>query len=339
MPYIQLFNTKYYYDPIFISTGMTSCVYKGYFFINRIKKHVAIKQINMSTIPSKIVHCIYNEIELLATLDHPNIVKMYDNFSKKINNDEFIYIIFEWLSNCELEKLINKYHTTWSDTKILSLFTNILDAVQYLHDNNIIHRDIKSTNIIAVESNGSIQLKLIDFGFSTKSNLNELHTTVCGSPMFMAPEIPMEEQYNFKADIWSLGIVLFQMKYGQVLFHTCKTINQLFLTWEKESHAIAENDNLINNLINTMIRKNAADRPNISEILSQIQNSNNIDKLTISPLSLNNTEIEAKIPKIASLEDYYIIIEKDYMNETTNNNNNNNDGLIVQMYDKIKSFF
>ena len=362
MPYNQLFDTKYYYHPTYIGYGVTSYVYKGYFIsTNNEKIFVAIKQIAMEKISMKIANYINNEIQILSELNHPYIVKMYDHFVRTDDNgDIFTYIIFEWLSKNELELLIKKDHLRWNDDDILYLFAELMKGIKYLHDNGIIHRDIKPTNIVLVPNDNSkyknIGLKLIDFGFSIKSDTN-LQNTVCGSPMYMAPEMPLGKAYDKKVDIWSLGVVLHQMKYGIVPFSSCKTMYDLLCMWEKNEYVLGKIDdkevdkkNVAYILIEKMLNHNIEQRVDADDIIKYINDyfeskivyysiasESNINEITTVAQSLpppqftklfidhdhskfkfdfeqenfiNKSLTNSTIPRVGSLEDYFIIINE-----------------------------
>lgn len=352
MPCNRLFDTKYYYDPVYIGYGMTSHVYKGYFMSSDNEQiFIAIKQIAMDKISSKIANYVNNEINILSKLNHPQIVKMYDHFIKTDENDDtFTYIIFEWLSKSELELLIKKDYLKWKDDDILYLFLELAQGIKYLHDNNIIHRDIKPTNIVLVQNDQSeyknIGLKLIDFGFSVKNSTDDLQNTVCGSPMYMAPEIPLGKSYNKKVDIWSLGVTLHQMKYGVAPFIKCKTMHDLLRMWKKNKYTLGVDDvdenNIVHILITKMLDQNVEQRFDIDDVIKYIDDYFDSNVAFHSALSMNsNTMIHTcececevtdtkifvdpeqhnflnkSLPRVGSLEDYFIIInERPELDET-----------------------
>ena len=153
-----------------------------------------------------------NEIELLKTVDHPNIIKLFDCYYDKT----FYYLIEEYCSGGDLFDYIQKEHF-FTEKKASIIFKQILSAVNHLHKKNIIHRDLKPENIVFIKTkNKDIFIKLIDFGasitFKGKSLTQEL-----GTIYYMAPEVFMNN-YKEKSDIWSCGIILYTMLCGHPPF-------------------------------------------------------------------------------------------------------------------------
>lgn len=155
------------------------------------------------------------EIEILITLDHPNIIKIYEYYTDELN----YYLITDYISNGELSEYVTK-------TKVLSekqtqyIMNQLLCAVNYLHSNSIAHRDIKLENVLVekvTETNNEkmLNIKLIDFGTSNyiKKENNSNFTVKVGSPFYMAPEV-LNKKYNNKCDIWSCGVIMFILLKG-----------------------------------------------------------------------------------------------------------------------------
>jgi len=191
---INILNDQYYYCTEPIGFGSFSTIFKGTDYNNN--KNVAIKKIN------KIIDKRHfdNEINLMKSLRHTNILNMYDIIYK---SKKEVYFVLEYCSGGDLSYYIEQGNTSF-DTKY---FHEILDALEYLFKKDILHRDIKPQNILI--SNNSI--KLSDFGFAKSFEKNELITTFCGSPLYMAPEIILNREYTYLSDIWSLGVVLYEL--------------------------------------------------------------------------------------------------------------------------------
>ena len=193
-----------------IGSGAFSKVYLG--------KHIptnelyAIKKIIKKEIKTKIdsIEIIKREIEFHSKLYHKNITHLIATYE----NEENIYIILEYSNRGDLYKLIKKKKLT--EEKIcFNYFIQVLNAVLFLHENNLIHRDIKPENILLNEKN---EIKLCDFGCCAESGIGN-RTTFCGTYEYMAPEILKESSYNNSVDVWSLGILLFELSHGYTPFN------------------------------------------------------------------------------------------------------------------------
>ena len=193
-----------------IGSGAFSKVYLG--------KHkptnelYAIKKISLNELNSKTdsIEIINREIELHSKLYHKNITHLVATYQ----NEENIYIILEYLNKGDLYKLIKKKKNNDEET-CFKYFIQILSAVLFLHENNLIHRDIKPENILI---NDKEETKLCDFGCCVESRIGN-RTTFCGTYEYMAPEIIKETSYNNSVDVWSLGILLYELSHGYTPFN------------------------------------------------------------------------------------------------------------------------
>ncbi|XP_065827270.1 serine/threonine-protein kinase Nek11-like [Oscarella lobularis] len=147
------------------------------------------------------------EAKLLSKLDHPHIVKFHDSFL----DGEYFYIVTEYCEGGDLDGKIKKWRESgkeFDDKLILAWFIQLVMAVQYLHDRRVLHRDLKTRNIFLKNN----VIKLGDFGISRiLLGSTEMATTFAGTPYYMSPEVLKHEMYNSKSDIWSLGVVLYEL--------------------------------------------------------------------------------------------------------------------------------
>ena len=179
------------------------------------EKKYALKVINKRKLIQAFGDCrlIYNEIEIHSKLNHPNIIRLYN---KQETEDE-IQILLEYAEKGNLFNLIQRENGI-DESNAFKYFIQIVNAVYFLHQNNIIHRDIKPENILFGENN---LLKLCDFGWAKELILNN-RNTFCGTMEYMAPEIVGSENYDFAVDVWSLGILLYELIMGHSPFRSKK---------------------------------------------------------------------------------------------------------------------
>lgn len=194
-----------------IGVGGMSVVYKAYDKVD--DRIVAVKVLKDEFLNNDdFKRRFKNESKAIALLSHENIVKVFDvNFGEKLQ-----YIVMEYIDGITLKEYINKLGSiTWNDA--LYFMTQILIAVQHAHDKGIVHRDIKPQNIILLP-NG--QLKVTDFGIArfSRSDTKTLTEQAIGSVHYIAPEQAKGEITDEKADIYSLGVVLYEMLAGKVPF-------------------------------------------------------------------------------------------------------------------------
>ena len=224
-------------------------------------KCYAIKVISKSQLQSKIVYQYFNnEIYILKHINHPNIVKYISLVEKKKD----YWLIIEYCNGGSLVKAL-KYHLTKFNKPVPEnivryFIKNILTAVIYLNNKNIIHRDIKSDNILLhyeneqdLEENNftKAKIKLIDFGFARYLDENELAGSLVGTPMYMDPKVlqtflesksrVVQGFYDQKVDVWSLGILTYELLIGIVPFMS-KDIKGLFANVNKRDFYIPKEE-------------------------------------------------------------------------------------------------
>ena len=247
---------------------------------------------------------IYDEINIHSKLYHQNIIKLYSVYE----DDETINIILEYAKGGNLYQLIKDEKNGFSESKAFDYFIQVINAVYYLHSNNIIHRDIKPENILIGDDN---KLKLCDFGWAKELTL-ENRSTFCGTMEYMAPEIVGSENYDYSVDIWSLGILLYEMLFGHSPFNG-KDTNNIILNIK--SHELNYDDtnkkisNSCKDLIQKLLNMNPQKRLKIKDILEhpfikkhskkflsnkQLTNSINEDKIENQlNKKLNDTNISS----------------------------------------------
>jgi serine/threonine protein kinase len=193
---------------------------KGNFAVVKLAKHritkteVAIKIIDKSQLDAGNLQKVYREVDIMKRLDHPHIIKLYQVMETK----NMIYLVSEYASQGEIFDYIARYGRM-TEEQARTKFWQILSAVEYCHNRNIVHRDLKAENLL-LDSNNNI--KIADFGFSNYYTAGGLLSTWCGSPPYAAPEVFEGKKYTGpEIDIWSLGVVLYVLVCGALPFDGC----------------------------------------------------------------------------------------------------------------------
>ncbi|KNC49897.1 NEK protein kinase [Thecamonas trahens ATCC 50062] len=169
-------------------------------------KTYALKEVNIKFMSHREREDAVNEIRLLASVNHHNIIAYFESF---LENDK-LCIVTEYCGNGDLFELLRRYRTRrrrLSEDRIWSYFLQICYALRVLHQNKVLHRDIKSPNVFLGE-NGTI--KLGDLGVAKLLKSAMAHTQI-GTPYYLSPEIWKSRPYNDKSDVWSLGCLLYEM--------------------------------------------------------------------------------------------------------------------------------
>jgi len=214
-----------------IASGSFSDVYLGY---DSDGGEYAIKQIDVQKLDPNRLDKFLLELDISVKISHPNIVKCYEIFK----TDNYWYMVSEYCNSQTLRELIKeskKLDNVLREECVKTYIIQLKNALHYLHSNNIIHRDLKPANILLTKSGDEFVLKLADFGFARyfraeetqPDGHNDMVSTLCGSPIYMAPELLVENKYNMKADLWSFGVIMYEFIYGVNPYFFPKNIPEL----------------------------------------------------------------------------------------------------------------
>ncbi|CAG9577109.1 unnamed protein product [Danaus chrysippus] len=183
------------------------------------KSKVAIKIIDKSRLGEDNLKKTFREIAIMKKLRHPHIVRLY----QVMESSHTLYLVTEYAPNGEIfDHLVSKGRMPESEAA--RSFSQMVAAVGYCHSSGIVHRDLKAENLLLDKD---MNIKLADFGFSNEYTAGSPLSTWCGSPPYAAPELFEGRQYDGpKADIWSLGVVLYVLVCGALPFDGC-TLSEL----------------------------------------------------------------------------------------------------------------
>ncbi|XP_075760764.1 serine/threonine-protein kinase ULK2 isoform X2 [Pelodiscus sinensis] len=224
---------------------------------------VAIKSINKKNL-SKSQILLGKEIKILKELQHENIVALYD--VQEMPNS--VFLVMEYCNGGDLADYLQAKGTLSEDT-IRVFLQQIAAAMRILHSKGIIHRDLKPQNILLSyasrrkSSVSGIRIKIADFGFARYLHSNMMAATLCGSPMYMAPEVIMSQHYDAKADLWSIGTVIYQCLVGKPPFQA-NSPQDLRMFYEKNRNLIPsiprETSAYLADLLLGLLQRNQKDR-------------------------------------------------------------------------------
>ncbi|XP_047440038.1 serine/threonine-protein kinase Nek4 isoform X2 [Mugil cephalus] len=230
------------------------------------RKQYVIKKLNLTTSSKRERRAAEQEAQLLSRLRHPNIVTYRESWE---GDDCQLYIVMGFCEGGDLyHRLKQQKGELLPERQVVEWFVQIAMALQYLHERNILHRDLKTQNIFLTKTN---IIKVGDLGIArVLENQNDMASTLIGTPYYMSPELFSNKPYNHKSDVWALGCCVYELSTLKHAFNA-KDMNSLVyrIVEGKLPQMPSRYDPQLGDLIKSMLSKRPEDRPDVKLILRQ----------------------------------------------------------------------
>ncbi|VDM54383.1 unnamed protein product [Angiostrongylus costaricensis] len=245
------------------------------------------------------------EVHIHRSLSHPHVVQLYNFFE---DNDN-VYITLELCARRSLMEL-HKRRRSVTEPEARYFTHQVCLAVEYLHEKNVIHRDLKLGNLFL---NGDLQVKIGDFGLATTVDMDgERKKTLCGTPNYIAPEVLDKKGHSFEVDIWAIGCILYTLLFGRPPFET-KSLKETYSRIKMNQYRLPSTaGQTVTHLIQNLLAPDPAKRPTVKQVLAHdffrsgfMPTRLPISCLTMAPKFNRHSVGIAKVPEDGFLSELY----------------------------------
>lgn len=205
---------------------------------------------------------LVQEISIHKTLNHKHIVAFYGFFE----DETYVYIVLELCQKRSMAELVKRRKFV-TEPEVRYYLKQVLSAVQYLHENSIIHRDLKLANLFI---NHEMKVKIGDFGLSTRIENGERKKTMCGTPNYIAPEILEKKGHGHEVDVWSIGCIIFTLLVGKPPFEAT-TLEETYRRIQQCKYSVpATMSTCATDMIKRILIKDPSARPTVNELIQDL---------------------------------------------------------------------
>jgi serine/threonine-protein kinase OSR1/STK39 len=252
--------------------GVSATVWRA--LVKGTNEEVAIKQLDLEHMNCSLDE-ITRESQTMRSFNHPNLLPLYSSFV----HEQHVWMVMPYVAGGSVLNIMKyAFNEGLEEPIIATIMRDVLKALEYLHKNGIIHRDIKAANVL-LDTNGRVYLA--DFGVSTSmerggswGNLRMARSTFVGTPCWMAPEVMQgDEKYDAKADIWSFGITLLELAHGHAPFARLPPMKVLMMALQNPPPTLEQSDSkkhfskAMRDIVAKCLVKNPHERPTASQLL------------------------------------------------------------------------
>ncbi|XP_031631737.1 serine/threonine-protein kinase PLK4 [Contarinia nasturtii] len=244
-----------------LGKGGFACVYRAKCLKSGFE--VALKMIDKKIMQnSGMVGRVKQEVAIHSKLKHPSILELYTFFE----DANYVYLVLELAQNGELHRYLKESQRVLTETETANILMQVVNGLLYLKVNNILHRDMSLSNLLLTND---LKVKIADFGLATQlSRPDEKHTTLCGTPNYISPEVASRATHGLPVDVWGLGCMMYTLLVGKPPFDTDGVKSTL--TRVVMADFVVPNSLSIEakDLLNRLLRKNPNERIHIEDVLT-----------------------------------------------------------------------